>query len=758
MGQSFDSDRPGRLPPVAPPPRKISTSSLPEMSVFRGLAGNSSPPQGGFGPLPRVTSPPGHASNGHTHDPRATANGGFARTLPHVSPPPRSPLHAAFESSHGTHQGPPPPAAPSRDPLAESITRVNGSPARDTYREPPREEVEELSSNQIEVEESLDWDEEEESTHVFHSSAPPPLGGSSTRGSRVATARGLAPPAKDSVPTNVMQSAPGTDTLRLANLDGPPSSLNGFQPPPHAGFENGAASQNGFGHNLHQTTPPPRMQGTPSSLPPMFPPPPPVPSITQARPMEQMVAGISHPISVVTPLPQAAPQPPSQSAVQAQEVVRDQPFVRLPTGNPHTATELAIKKPTFAGGHYIPPATLGAGELPNATIAPVAERRDPKRWILAVAAAAALLSLAALGSFLYGRRPGGIQVEVQDASGASVPKAEVYLDGRRVCEATPCSVRDIEVGKHSIRVVAPSTNEVIEPVNVEIQAGATTPVTFTLKPQQASLVVATEQPLLRLLVDNVDRGPLPVKLTDLAPGKHELKFVGERFKSYEKTVEIKAGETLDFEVPKLKVIKGRALVRVLTKDVAITVVRTDEASRPKVLEGPFPRAIEVDTSGTWKLVAKKKGLPDFTATLDFPDGEPEKTIDVELTEDKPSETEVASSDKSTDKTPADKHPTDRSSSSRTPAPTPAPTPKPEAPTEPVAAAPPAGNGFLNINSIPASRVLLDGSPLGETPKTGISVSAGTHTVTFIHSELGKKSVSVKVGPGETKTASVRLRD
>lgn len=732
--------------------------------MFRGLAGNSSPPQGGFGPLPRVTNPPGQAANEYPtngQDRRATINGGFSRTLPHVTPPPRSAMHLAFESTHSAvHQGPPPPAAPSRDPLTDSITRVNGSPARDTYREPPRdEEAEELSSNQIEVDESLDWDEEEESTHVFHSSAPPPFGGSPSRGSRVATARGLAPPAKDSVPTNVMQSAPSTDTLRLNNVDAPPSSLNGgFDG--HAsshGYDNGqngAHSQNGYSQNLHQTTPPPRMLGTPSSLPPMFPPPPPVPSITQARPMEQLVAGITHPISVVSPMPQQQPQ--QAGAVQAQEVVRDQPFVRLPTGNPHTATELAIKKPTFAGGHYIPPAMLGVGELPNATIAPPNDRRDGKKWILAVAAAAALLSIAALGSFMFARRPGGIQVEVKDASGASVPKAEVYLDGRKVCDATPCSVRDIEVGKHSIRVLAPSTLEVLEPVSVDIQAGSTTPVTFTLKPQQATLVVAAEQPLLRLLVDNVDRGPLPVKLADLTPGRHELKFVGERFKSYEKAVEIKAGETLDFEVPKLKVVKGRALVRVVTKDVAITVVRTDEASRPKVLEGPFPRAIEVDTSGTWKLVAKKKGLPDFTVMLDFPDGEPEKTIDVELTEEKPVETEVASTDKPEKATEKSPTPTERPTGVR--APTPAPERKPEPPSEPVAAAPPSGTGFLNINSIPASRVLLDGSPLGETPKTGISVSAGTHTVTFIHSELGKKSVSVKVGPGETKTASVRLRD
>ncbi len=65
--------------------------------------------------------------------------------------------------------------------------------------------------------------------------------------------------------------------------------------------------------------------------------------------------------------------------------------------------------------------------------------------------------------------------------------------------------------------------------------------------------------------------------------------------------------------------------------------------------------------------------------------------------------------------------------------------------------------MLNINSIPPSRILLDGSPLGETPKTGVKVSPGKHTVTFIHPEHGKQSVVVNVGPGETKVASARLK-
>ena len=72
------------------------------------------------------------------------------------------------------------------------------------------------------------------------------------------------------------------------------------------------------------------------------------------------------------------------------------------------------------------------------------------------------------------------------------------------------------------------------------------------------------------------------------------------------------------------------------------------------------------------------------------------------------------------------------------------------------AAPPSGQATININSIPVSKVVLDGRPLGSTPKVGIVVPPGSHTVTFIHAEMGNKSVTVNVKAGETKTAAVKF--
>lgn len=65
-------------------------------------------------------------------------------------------------------------------------------------------------------------------------------------------------------------------------------------------------------------------------------------------------------------------------------------------------------------------------------------------------------------------------------------------------------------------------------------------------------------------------------------------------------------------------------------------------------------------------------------------------------------------------------------------------------------------GTLNVNSIPVSNAILDGRPLGSTPKMGLSVAAGPHTVVFVHPEYGRKSVAVTVEAGQTAIAATRF--
>jgi serine/threonine-protein kinase len=707
MGQGFD-DQNRKLPPVAPPPRRVGSTPpsngegrLPEMAVFRGLAGASTP-------LPPAALPP---------------RGRATTLLPVVSPPPRKSIPG--------------------ESLGDSITKVAAPPGADTIRDEPSDFAMTTPEGRGTLKpgttrnpgttrgamatEPLDWEEEEESTHVFESSRPPPPSRGShaahpppaSLGRTVPTApassgprlvrpslpsqssqglfRASAPPLPASNrPAANVAAAPGapptTDTLRLDAVDGYANGANGVHH--HAGHAGGSP------------------QLRPGAV---LPPPPPIPSITQARPMQIEPA-----------------QPLDQDAL----VVRDQPFVKLPTGNPHTATELALKRavvptPTFSPHRDAPP--IVAPRPPS----------DAKKWLLGAAGAAALLSIGALIAFFVMQRPGGVEVEVKDASGASVPRAEVFLDGRRVCESTPCFVPDVEVGRHTVRVLTAGEAD-REPLLAEVKAGEVVKLTVTTEATTATLVVAEAQPGLRLTVDGADRGPLPAKLTDLSPGKHDIKLSGERYKSWEKSIEVKAGETVDLDVPKLTVVKGRVLVTLKTEGASIVLVRADDPRNPKALDGPFPRPVEVPIeSGSWKLIAKKRGYPDFVAPLDFSDGVAEKTIEVKLEKEPPPEPAAVALTTAGPPSPGKPDPGK---------------PDPPPPSDPPAADPPAsGTGFLNINSIPASRVLLDGQPLGETPKTGVSVSAGTHTVTFIHPEHGKKSVTVKVGPGETKNASARLK-
>jgi serine/threonine-protein kinase len=88
----------------------------------------------------------------------------------------------------------------------------------------------------------------------------------------------------------------------------------------------------------------------------------------------------------------------------------------------------------------------------------------------------------------------------------------------------------------------------------------------------------------------------------------------------------------------------------------------------------------------------------------------------------------------------------------------APPAAPEPDVESSARAAPAaasgqGKGLLTINSIPMSNIVLDGKPIGSTPKVGLAVSAGLHTVTFAYptGERHRKGTSVLPGTSEVLT-------
>lgn len=255
--------------------------------------------------------------------------------------------------------------------------------------------------------------------------------------------------------------------------------------------------------------------------------------------------------------------------------------------------------------------------------------------------------------------------------------------------------------------------------------------------KNAGIVIAGSQPGVKVFIDGVEKGVLPLSRVDVAPGTHTIRFdAGDRHERTESTVDVEAGAVKDLGVIQLRVVRGQIAIDLATPGATVALFQTApngvETKLPVNDWSKQPATIDVEGDG-WTLVAKKTGYNDFTQAISFEDGIAEKAIRVEL-----SEVGVPAA-------PAAPPPAGAAAAAQSAGPK-------EAPSAPA----PVGEGTLHINSIPISKVLLDGKPLGSTPKVSVTVSAGTHQVTFIHPELGKKTITVTLKPGETKTAVIKF--
>lgn len=70
-----------------------------------------------------------------------------------------------------------------------------------------------------------------------------------------------------------------------------------------------------------------------------------------------------------------------------------------------------------------------------------------------------------------------------------------------------------------------------------------------------------------------------------------------------------------------------------------------------------------------------------------------------------------------------------------------------------------GTGTLRINSRPWGRIYVDGRLVGNTPQTGIVLSAGRHTVTLVNPQFNlRKVLTIQLKPGESVTRVVALSE
>jgi serine/threonine-protein kinase len=216
----------------------------------------------------------------------------------------------------------------------------------------------------------------------------------------------------------------------------------------------------------------------------------------------------------------------------------------------------------------------------------------------------------------------------------------------------------------------------------------------------------------------------------------------------------------DLGAQNLKVVKGKATISLTTPGAKVYLVSGNDRRELPTL----PISVDIDTSKQWMLEAVKFGFLEYKQPISFDDGQAEKTFAITL---EPKGNAPVATPQPTGDAPAPTHaavqpaprpqPAATAAADKTEKPA-ATADKPAATADKPAPAAAGGEAFLNINSIPASSVVLDGKPIGNTPKVKISVTPGTHTVLFVNSEQGlKKSITVSVAAGETKPAIAKLK-
>ncbi|MEZ4440900.1 MAG: PEGA domain-containing protein [Polyangiaceae bacterium] len=422
------------------------------------------------------------------------------------------------------------------------------------------------------------------------------------------------------------------------------------------------------------------------------------------------------------------------------------PMPQIPAPAP-VPREIVDAKPAERAGSNRPPHPSWA---PAEAVAPPPQKSGSKSTLLLALIAVAVLGAAA---FLYLRSSADSKVSISVThDGKPVEKADIYIDGQKKCEFSPCKL-ELPPGNTDVRVIsgnlAGSQRLEIkggEDMTVAIKLGVSgdvappepdAPASASAEPEgPATLKLASKMKDvdIKVFVNGKERGTLgkdPLELSDVEPGKVTLRFEGgEKFGKVEKNIELKPGETLSLDDIELPLLEVKVAFELKTRGADVKLVKEDEAGKKEDVKLTFrgtKAEQKLDTSYKWTLVASLKGYDDLETPLEFEAGKDAMDFPIELqkTEDKP-EPVATTTD--------------------TPQPTgPGPVPQPT-----------ASFGFINANSLPPAGVIIDGRPHGTAPVTGVKVSPGSHTVVFRHKDLGTKSRTVTVAAGKTVTAAVRF--
>ena len=757
-----------------PPPLPPSASSAPQSGSMRA-AQPSAPP-----PVPSASKPPPPPGRGSLPNLQAVqgpiSSSPSQSNMPAAASPSQAP--SATSATSKVQSQVPPPASTRPGPAAISSSPSTGSMPAAAAAVPAAAPT---SPNGAKL--NMDWDDDDEATHVFDKdkekegsgAQAAPTGPESRRPEHASMDDILSNPRPSSQIPAQMPAAGTPPPAHASTLSGqfgalgqPRESVNGSSGPTSSQFRSAPPS----GAMRSAPPPPPGsmppasgQSGPPAPLRPYNPststaplPPPPPPGQTTTAPMHMPVRH-----------PDTRSQPPSGHMQQAQgphgSVPPQQQQQHSQPPQQHSQPPQQHSQPPMP---HMPPVNRA---MEATAVVPRAQSSNAGLWVALLLGVVAAVGLAV---FFLMPRTGTLVVNVADAKGAAVQNLEITVDGKHACDSAPCIVRDVSSGVHEVKVSAQGFDApAARAITIEGRKDSATD--FTLSPSSGAGAAGAAHgggtglkvsgnPLqtgVRLVVDNKELGPLPQETHDITPGTHTIKIVGsDRYQPFEKTVDVKQDEVTDLGTVALKVLKGKATIQLGTPGAKVYLV--SGTNRKEVPQ--FPIAIDFDPNEKWNLEAKMFGMEDYSQPISFDDGQAEKTIVVTLSPKGTSAATTAVAPKAPVFTPppatpaAPKEPVAAKEPAAPKEPAAAKEPAtPKTPAAPAAAA--GGECFLNINSRPASTVLLDGKPLGPTPRVKVSVTPGTHTVLFVNAEESlKKSVSVTVAAGETKAVSAKLRD
>ena len=531
---------------------------------------------------------------------------------------------------------------------------------------------------------------------------PPPPPGSSPPGSSLSGLKAPRPPVPSVPPPKSL--APSLKS----SIPPPPPPPPGpsVPPPPPPGLASRSATSLGLGGRRPPEPTSPGLGPRPISRPPGAGLPPPPPPVSDSSDIDW---DDDDEVTTLFNKEQHGPSPDDLAAVTGPTLIRSQPRPQAERSAP------ALPLP--------------ASNAARASVPAIRFRGNRSTWL--VFAALGLLVAVVVAIIALFPRAGEVVINVSGPGGIAVDQVSVMVNGTERCSFSPCPVQKLARGTYTITVSAPGY---VKPAGkaVRVKGGDAQIVEFSLRPGNDQFVAGRalgsgpstgtgikigELPKgMHVFVDGRDRGAPPLTVDDLKPGEHSVKISGnDRYKTWEDSVDLESGSILELE-PEPTLLKGVLEVKrgVNAEGADITL----ECGRDRRVIEP-PTKVEIEVTKECYVKATRAGFHGFAKKVAFSDEEPDQVVIVVM------------------------YPV---SGGSTPTPTP---PRAHAPT------PTSGTGTITLSSFPPSAALVDGRPVGKTPRR-VSVSAGRHSVIFVHPTKGRKATSVLVAPGQNAVAAVRF--